>query len=239
MRMEARSETERLAGIASESWYGKGVNAATVAYSVRVFSRHWQSGSCLELGPAEGIATAELVKRFADLTCVDGAPSFCAALKERYPAVAVECTLFEQYETKRRFDNIVLGHVLEHVDDPVEILTRVREWLGPDGRVFAAVPNARSVHRQIAVVMGLLQREDELNEADHHHGHRRVYNPESFRHDFLRAGLQIEIFGGYWLKPVSNRQIEQSWTAAMVEAAMSVGERYPDIAAEIYVVARK
>jgi 2-polyprenyl-3-methyl-5-hydroxy-6-metoxy-1,4-benzoquinol methylase len=237
--MEGSAEIERLAGIASDSWYGKGVNAATVAYSVRVFARHWRDGSCLELGPAEGIATAELMKCFSDLTCVDGARSFCETLKNRYPGVAVACALFEHYETERRFDNIVLGHVLEHVDDPVQILKRVREWLMPNGRVFAAVPNARSIHRQLAVVMGLLQKEDELNEADRHHGHRRVYNPESFRQDFLRAGLKIEIFGGYWLKPVSNRQLEETWTPEMIEAAMAVGERYPDIAAEIYVVARK
>jgi hypothetical protein len=38
---------------------------------------------------------------------------------------------------------------------------------------------------------------------------------------------------------VSNRQLEETWTPEMIEAAMAVGERYPDIAAEIYVVARK
>ena len=52
------------------------------------------------------------------------------------------------------------------------------------------------------------------------------------------VGLEIEAFGGYWLKPLSNGQIEQDWTPQMVEAFMKLGERYPDIAAEIYVVAR-
>jgi hypothetical protein len=32
-----------------------------------------------------------------------------------------------------------------------------------------------------------------------HHGHRRVFDPESFRQCFLAAGLAIEVFGGYWL----------------------------------------
>ena len=119
------------------------------------------------------------------------------------------------------------------------ILTRVRQWMRPGpGRVFAAVPNSRSLHRQAAVVMGLLPREDALNETDKHHGHRRVFNPESFRQAFHEAGLQIEIFGGYWLKPVSNKQIEDTWTPEMLAAYMRVGERYPDIAGEIYVVAR-
>ena len=37
----------------------------------------------------------------------------------------------------------MLGHVLEHVEDPVAILQRVKMWLNANGRVFAAVPNAQ------------------------------------------------------------------------------------------------
>jgi 2-polyprenyl-3-methyl-5-hydroxy-6-metoxy-1,4-benzoquinol methylase len=235
--MDKAAERGRLSAIAADSWYGKGVNAATVAHSVRIFSRHWLPGSCLELGPAEGLATAHLAERFTDLTCVDGAESFCASLASRFPHIKVQCALFEEYVPGRKFDNIVLGHVLEHVDDPVTILSRVKSWLAPAGRVFAAVPNARSVHRQMAVVMGLLQRESELNATDKLHGHRRVYNPEEFRQDFQKAGLKIEVFGGYWLKVLSNRQIEETWTPEMIDASMVVGERYPDVAAEIYVIA--
>ena len=235
--MKRSAEQNRLTAIAADSWYGKGVNAATVAYSVRIFSRHWRPGSCLELGPAEGLATAELVKHFKDLTCVDGAEAFCISLRSRYPQMKVVCSLFEEFVPDIRFDNIVLGHVLEHVADPVAILARAKSWLAPAGRVFAAVPNARSIHRQMGVVMGLLQTEHTLNATDQHHGHRRVYDPETFRTDFEASGLRIEIFGGYWLKAVANNQIEANWTAEMVEASMVVGERYPDIAAEIYVVA--
>jgi hypothetical protein len=37
---------------------------------------------------------------------------------------------------------------------------------------------------------------------------------------------------------VSNKQIEANWTPEMLDAFMQLGERYPDIAGEIYVVAR-
>ena len=236
--MSTTDEHKRLAEIAADSWYGKGINATTVAYSHRIFSRYWRPGSCLELGPAEGLATASLVRHFDDLTCVDGAEAFCTALRGRYPTITVDCSLFEAYEPARTFDNIVLGHVLEHVEHPVAILARARSWLSPHGRLFAAVPNARSLHRQMGVVMGLLATEHTLNPTDLHHGHRRVYDPESFRRDVAAAGLQIEIFGGYWIKTSANSHIEEHWTPEMIEAAMIVGERYPDVAAEIYVIAR-
>jgi hypothetical protein len=76
-----------------------------------------------------------------------------------------------------------------------------------------------------------------LNDMDRHHGHRRVFNPETYRQAFLQAGLKIEIFGGYWLKPISSGQIEAHWNNEMLQAFMKLGERYPDIAGEIYVVA--
>jgi 2-polyprenyl-3-methyl-5-hydroxy-6-metoxy-1,4-benzoquinol methylase len=232
-----RDEKGRLAAIAQDSWYACGANAATVRYSANILARFQRQTACLELGPAEGLMTETLATLFQDLTCVDGAPSFCESLKARFPQVKVVCALFEDFVPQRRFDTIVLGHVLEHVADPGDILSRVRGWLNPQGRVIAVVPNALSLHRQIAVEMGILPEVHALNETDLHHGHRRVYDPMTLRKEFENAGLHIEVFGGYWIKPVSNRQIEEHWTAEMLEGAMRVGERYPEIAAEIYVVA--
>jgi trans-aconitate methyltransferase len=232
-----KSERQRLESIATDSWYAKGVNATTIEYSARIFARHWQGTRCLELGPAEGMMTGILSKAFPHLTVVEGSARFCADLSARFPKIEVIHSLFESFQPQQRFDTIVLGHVMEHVDNAGELLKRMKPWLNPNGVICAAVPNARSIHRQAAVVMGLLPSEDALNETDLHHGHRRVYNPETFRTDFMNAGLKVKIFGGYWLKPLSNAQLESSWTPAMLEAFMQVGERYPDIAAEIYVIA--
>lgn len=233
------SETDRLEHVAEHSLYLDPCNRATTEYSlalIRRFMRLDQS-DVLELGPAEGVMTGALAAHSKSLTCVEGSTRFAEDLRRRNPGVQVVNSLFEDFRPERRYDVVILGHVLEHVEDAVAILRLVRQWLAPTGRVFSAVPNARSLHRQAAVVMGLLAVEDELNELDRHHGHRRVFNPESYRHAFLQAGLRIEQFGGYWLKPVSNRQIDATWTPEMLAAFMALGERYPDIAGEIYVIA--
>lgn len=232
-------ERRRLDGIAADSTYGAGANRATIAHSFEVFQRYIRPGPILEMGPAEGFMTEELVTLGEPLTVVEGAQTFCESIKARWPQVEVAHALFEEFRPQQQFRSIVLGHVLEHVDDPVDILRRAREWLTDDGRILAAVPNARSLHRQAAVIMGMLPFEEALNEADRKHGHRRVYNPETFRRDFLEAGLSIEMFGGYWLKPISNGQIERDWSDEMLKAFMTLGERYPDISGEIYVVARR
>ena len=232
-------EQQHLENISENSRYAAGVNTDTTKYSFVIAERFFTGTTILEMGPAEGVMTELLAKTDKRLTLVEGSKMFSEDLRKRFPKAQVVHSLFEEFKPETQFDNIILGHVLEHVNDPVDILSRAREWLTPTGRLFAAVPNARSLHRQAAVLMGMLKAEDELNETDKHHGHRRVYNPESYRNDFLQAGFKIEVFGGYWMKPVSNKQIEETWTPQMLEAFMALGERYPDIAGEIYVVARR
>ena len=235
--MPSEQELNRLQAIAADSWYARGVSARMVEHSFEICARHLRGGRLLEMGPAEGVMTPHLARIAGELTLVEGTAAFCDDLRRRFPQARVVHSLFEDFEPAQAFDSIVLGHVLEHVEDPVALLKRVRGWLADGGRLFAAVPNARSLHRQAGVILGLLPIENAMNETDRHHGHRRVYDPELFRSHFLEAGLAIEVFGGYWLKPVSNRQIEQSWTPELLDAFMRLGERYPDIACEIYVVA--
>lgn len=232
-------EQQHLERISQESLYAAGANSATIRYSFKIAERFLTGESLLELGPAEGVMTELLATAGKAMTLVEGSQAFCENLRGRFPEAEVINALFEEFRPDKQYDNIILGHVLEHVQDPVEILSLAKNWLTPRaGTLFAAVPNARSLHRQAAVIMGLLASEDEMNEMDHHHGHRRVFNPESYRNAFYQAGLNIEVFGGYWMKPVSNKQIEDTWSDEMLDAFMQLGERYPDIAGEIYVVAR-
>lgn len=236
--MDRASEEQRvLDSIASDSWYAQGANAALARYGARVFARFWRGRSCLELGPAEGQMTPLLLEAFERVVLLEGSAVFADALQQRFRDATVVHSLFEDFESEERFDTILIGNVLEHVNQPRELLAAARGWLAPRGRLLASVPNARSIHRQAAVLLGLLEHEHDFSEADVHHGHRRVYDPETLRADVLGAGLSIEVFGGYWLKPLSNGQIEQDWSDELLDAFMALGERYPDIAAQLYVVA--
>lgn len=233
------TEKNNLESIARKSLYADGMSqTTTIKYSFLIFNRHMNSeGSILELGPAEGIMTDLLVNKGFNVTVVEGSSLFAEKLFTKHPNITIHNCLFEEFETDEKFDNIILGHVLEHVDDPVLILKNIKRFLKPSGKILAAVPNSRSIHRQAAVIMGLLKREDELNTLDLHHGHRRVFNPESFRNVFYQSGLNVDIFGGYWLKPLSNKQIDESWAPETLHSFMQLGERYPDIAGEIYIIA--
>ena len=231
------TEGERLEAVAADSWYASGINGFMARYTGDVALRFATGTRCLEVGPAEGLLAERLATVYGDLTLVEGSERFCEILRTRFPRATVVRALVEDYNAEHPFDLIVLGHVLEHVLEPASVLRRCRDWLTDTGRIFAAVPNARSVHRQAAVQMGMLESVHSMSEADVHHGHRRVYDPESLRADVRSAGLSLVHFGGYWLKPLSNAQIEATWTDAMRDAFVQLGEWHPEIAAEIYVVA--
>lgn len=239
--MSSFTETERirLERIAGKSRYAQGANADTIRYSGELFLRHMRQGNVLEMGPAEGLMTDILYPHFKDYTVTDGAEKFVNQLKQRHPGIKGYVSLFENFENPVTYQNIILGHVLEHVENPVLILQKCRNMLdrARGGVILASVPNCNSIHRQAAVEMGLLSSVDELNDTDRQNGHRRVYSYEKLKADFQAAGLAIQKSGGYWLKPLSNKQIEESWNEEMIRAFMKLGEKYPEIAAEIYVVA--
>ena len=233
-----KKEINRLVKISNDSWYAKGCNGYTTAYSYKIFKKNSISGSVLELGPAEGVMTDKIVKDFKNVSIVEASLKFCDLLKKKYKDLTVHNSLFENFKSRKKYNNIILGHVLEHVINPGKLLKNLKKLLMPNGIIFCAVPNARSLHRQAAVILKLLKNEYQLNVSDKHHGHRRVYNPETLRNEFLESGYEIINFGGYWIKTLSNKQVEKSHSMKMIDAFMFLGERYPDIAAEIYVVAK-
>jgi 2-polyprenyl-3-methyl-5-hydroxy-6-metoxy-1,4-benzoquinol methylase len=51
--------------------------------------------------------------------------------------------------TDGTFDYITLGHVLEHVHDPVQALAAIRRVLAPGGAVWIATPNLKSLNRRL------------------------------------------------------------------------------------------
>ncbi|MCB0279616.1 MAG: class I SAM-dependent methyltransferase, partial [Calditrichaeota bacterium] len=84
----------------------------------------------------------------------------------------------------------------------------------------------------------ILESEKSMSEADIHHGHQRVYDSATLREDFIKSGYQIESMGGFWIKPMADKQLEKIWDENTFNSFFKLGEYYPDIAAEIYIVAK-
>lgn len=233
----AAEEISRLDNVSD--WYrttGEGFYTKILRRSYATFQPFFHGEHCLEMGPADGGLTQFLGKDFAKLSVVDASEQYLSKACDLVPGATAHLSLFEEFEPADRYDTIVMGHVLEHVNDPVQILSRARTWLAPGGRIIAAVPNADSLHRRLGVKMGLLERRRDLNDQDHAIGHRRVYNREELDHDVTAAGLVTVAKGGIFLKLLSNAQMLAFQDEQLVDAMFEVGRDLPDLCSEIYSV---
>jgi 2-polyprenyl-3-methyl-5-hydroxy-6-metoxy-1,4-benzoquinol methylase len=206
-----------------------------IRFRYQTLKPHCKGPEGLELGPAEGHMTQFLLQDFTRLTVVDGAAELLACIPDMPNLVKVHA-LFEEFKTDRPFNTIIMEHILEHVEHPVALLLLAKKWLAPGGRLLVGVPNGHSIHRLVAVKMGLLKEPCELNQRDQALGHRRVYTPETLRKDIEAAQLRIIETGGVFFKPLSNRQIQDHWTEEMIQGFYELGKDFPENAAEIYAV---
>jgi 2-polyprenyl-3-methyl-5-hydroxy-6-metoxy-1,4-benzoquinol methylase len=218
-----------------------GLNALAIDYRYRVLTRYFEGASCLELGCADGRGIRVLVERFERVVAVDGSKKLLDRLAEEAssPRLTLVCSMFEDLGLEERFDTVLLGHILEHVDDPARVVAVAKRHLKPGGVLIADVPNADSIHREMGVKLGMLAKTTDLNDADRSIGHQRVYQWPRFRAEFESQGLTIERSGGYFLKPLSNAQLEKMLTRAQIDALFELGHDHPEIAADIFVVCRQ
>lgn len=201
-------------------------------YAQRVCELCPQARSLLELGLGHGITTERFGRHFERHVVVDGSPAVIAQFRAAHPASRAEIVeaWFERYETEERFDVIVCGFVLEHVEDPVLVLQRVRRLLAPGGRLFVAVPNAESLNRRVGHAAGLLDDLQALSAHDRLLGHRRYYTAGSLREDADRAGCEVRRMEGIYLKPLTSSQMQSlALDARLIDGFCQVGIEHPEL----------
>ncbi len=210
-------------------------------YLYTTLKKHFVSGHVLELGCADGIITKQLCKDFKKVTVVDGSKLFIDQVRNkiRSKKLTFVHSLFENYNPSEKYDTIFMTHILEHLTNPVQVLKRSKKWLKPNGSILIDVPNANSIHRHIGVKLGLLSKKNSLNKQDKLLGHKRIYTPQLLTQHINKAGLRVAHFGGIMIKPLSNRQIEQQWSDKLIDAFFKLGNDFPEICSEIYMVVKK
>ena len=215
-------------------------------YMIESFKNHFVEGNCLELGSFKGDFTKRLIPYFDDITCVEASDEAIEACKQKLDYnITYFNSLFETVELPKKYDNIILTHVLEHIDDPVGLLARIKnEWLSEKGKLFLVCPNANAPSRQIAVKMGLIPHNSAITPAEAEHGHRITYSLDTLERDAKAGGLNVIYRSGIFFKALANFQWDQLLNTDIIsqeylDGCYQLGQQYPDLCSSIMLICKK
>lgn len=197
-------------------------------------------GSFLELGLGHGYTIREFLKKISEYTILEGSSAVIENFKKTEPdlfdKVSIVEGFFENFVTQKKYDNIIMGFILEHVDSPDEILIKYKNLLNENGKVFIAVPNSDSLHRQIGYYAGHLNKLDALSESDLLLGHKRYYNKEKLVDLVHRNGFKITSIEGIFLKPLMTSQLTSlNLPKEILSGMLEVGKNYPELSNAILI----
>ena len=215
-------------------------------FMLRSFEPFLRPGKMLELGSFKGDFTHRLLQRFDDVTCVEASGVALGEAQRRFgDKVQFVHSTFETATLPARYDNIVLTHVLEHLDDPVRVLRRINdEWLAEGGRFFLVCPNAHAASRQIAVKMGLISHNAAVTPAEAAHGHQCTYSLDTLERDAVAAGLRVVHRSGIFFKALANFQWDRLLqtdiiSKAYLDGCYELGQQYPDLCSSIFLLCER
>jgi len=215
-------------------------------FMLKAFTPFFKEGNLLELGSFKGDFTKRFLPYFDDITCVEVSDEAVAIAKETFgEKVKFVQSLFETATLPGKYNNIVLTHVLEHIEDPVAVLKRVNdEWLADDGRFFLVCPNANAPSRQIAVKMGLISHNSAITPAEAEHGHKITYTLDTLERDAKAAGLHVVYRSGIFFKALANFQWDRLLNTDIIskeylEGCYQLGQLYPGLCSSIFLMCEK
>jgi 2-polyprenyl-3-methyl-5-hydroxy-6-metoxy-1,4-benzoquinol methylase len=198
----------------------------------------------LDLGIGDGLILELLLKEINiknfELDVVEGSIQICKKYENLKPkGLKIINSLFENFVASDRYDLIIMSHVLEHVKNPVKLMNQFSEYLKKDGLILGIVPNKESIHRRLAVLMGIQENLDSLSERDVMVGHLRVYSKETLLKDLENCDLKVMEMRGFFFKPFANYQLMQL-NQEIIDGLLKLGELLPvDQLANIGFIAQK
>lgn len=205
-------------------------------YSKKIVKNSSKYLSVLDLGLGHGITANNFSEHFKDYTILDGSTEIINKYKKEFPKSKANIihTYFEDYKTEKKFDLIIMGFILEHVDNPILIMEEYKNFLKPEGKIIVTVPNAETMNRRLGYYAKLLDDLTTLSEHDIEVGHQRYYTIETFKNDVKKAGLNCCNIEGVYLKPFTTKQmISLNFDENILNSLCELGVHYPELSLAI------
>lgn len=139
-----------------------------------------------------------------------------------------------------RFDLILVSGLLHEVSDPAAVLQCIRPLCRSGTVVHVNVPNANSLHRLLALEMGLIEYASEISNRQRALQQKRTFYLSDLISLCEQSGFRVTENGSYFIKPFTHSQMAELQTIGILDERMLDGlfrlERLlPGFGSEIYV----
>jgi len=182
--------TPRLDKQLDDEWFGESWDPAA-SFWVRWFeaiANHYRfnrirqvtrGGSLLEVGFGSGSFLAYMRSRGWNVQGCDLSRSVCRRAAARW-SVPTHCGEVASLPTDERYDLVVMNHVLEHAQDPLELLRQLRARMKPGAYLHLAVPNLACWEAGLAGWIG------------YQPYHFIYFTPKTLSETVIRSGLFVD-----------------------------------------------
>ncbi|WP_217921634.1 class I SAM-dependent methyltransferase [Miltoncostaea oceani] len=214
----------------------------TRATGARVAERVAPGDRVLELGCATGLMSVPVAAAGGRVTGIDHAGSYLERARARdlpgarFVRAALEEPGWEDLAGDG-FAHVLACNLLHEMTDPVGLLRRARDVLAPGGLVHVSLQNPLSIHRLVAVEMGLIADVAEVSENGHRYATRGVHHARELMDMAWRAGLATVAREGVMLKPLPNAMME-GLPDEVLDGFERAARHLPDHCAMTYLVLR-
>jgi 2-polyprenyl-3-methyl-5-hydroxy-6-metoxy-1,4-benzoquinol methylase len=197
----------------------------------------------LEVGCFEGSMTKILSKKFNLVDVLEPSIKCINKLKDNFHNVTFINKLLQEYDTDKKYDLIIISHTLEHIENQVDALKKLKSLVKENGYLYVIVPNGTSISRLIAHKLNIVEYPCCVTPGEKEHGHFITYDLYTFERHFREANINNIKLGGIVLKIFGNIQYDNAFkhniiNEDFIEACYKLGKERPMDCASIYCLAK-
>lgn len=145
------------------------------------------------------------------------------------------------FDDNIQFDYILINSLLHEIENPLSLLKHIHVNCAPHTRVIVNVPNAHSLHRILAVYMGLIPNPETLSESNLHFHQHHVFSVNTLTQLVQNAGFTILHSETAFIKPFTHRQMQDMLdnnllSPQLLDGLMKVSKDLPQNGSDIYMI---
>tara|TARA_B100001059_G_scaffold115694_1_gene116020 strand:+ start:4005 stop:4733 length:729 start_codon:yes stop_codon:yes gene_type:complete len=148
--------------------------------------------------------------------------------------------LIEEFKYDDTFDFIIASSLLHEIEDLSIFFQKIKSLSNPKTVIYCNVPNKNSLHRQLALKMGIIDQIDEFSESNIKYQTKRIFDLSELQKLASNNDFHVLDSGSYFIKPFTHSQMQQMMNTKILNMNILNGlyelsDIIPSLGSEIFI----